>query len=56
MKLSAPKLMTYFFAVALLIVGIIARFVPTPGVSPNAFWIVVVSDVLLIIGCSVKGF
>lgn len=56
MKISAPKLMTYFLAVAILIVGIIARFVPNPVAQTNAFWIVVVSDVLLIIGCSIKGF
>ena len=56
MKISAPKQTTYFLSVALLIVGVIARFVAIPFLSAYSFWIVVVAAVLLVIGCSVKGF
>ena len=56
MKISAPKQTTYFLSVVLLILGVIAKFVAIPFLSANAFWVVVVAAIILVIGCSIKGF
>ena len=56
MKISAQKQGTYFVSLALLIVGIVARFVAIPFLTANSFWVVVVAAVILVIGCSIKGF
>lgn len=54
-KLSAPKKETFWIAVVIAIVGVIAALVVIPVLSPLAFWIVVVAFVLLALGTLVKG-
>lgn len=56
MKLSAPKKFTFCLSVILLVVGVIGHFVSIPVVSAYSYWIVVVSAVLLALGCYLKGF
>lgn len=55
MKLSAPKQITFWIAVALAVVGILATFVAIPFLSGIAFWLVVVAFVLLALGCFIEG-
>lgn len=55
MKLSAPKQITFWIAVAVAVVGIVASLVTIPVLSGFAFWIVVVAFVLLALGCFING-
>lgn len=57
MKLSAPKQITFIIALVLLILALIGFFVPAiPVIGGFAFWFAVVSSVLLLLGCYLKGF
>jgi hypothetical protein len=47
MQLSAPKQITFWIAVALAVVGVIATFVTIPVLSGFAFWLVVIGFVVL---------
>jgi membrane protein YdbS with pleckstrin-like domain len=47
MKLSRPKNVTWWIAVIVGVVGIIANFVKIPFVSDNKFWFVAFAFVLL---------
>jgi len=47
MRLSAPKQVTWWIAVILGGLGILASFISIPFISANAFWFVVVGFVLL---------
>lgn len=47
MKLSKPKVISWWIAVILGILGILANFVHIPFVSTYAFWFVVAGLVLL---------
>jgi heme/copper-type cytochrome/quinol oxidase subunit 1 len=49
MQLSAPKQITWWVALALVVIGIIAQLVTIPVLSGLAFWIVVVAAVLLLV-------
>ncbi|MBN1318797.1 MAG: hypothetical protein JXA42_25175 [Anaerolineales bacterium] len=49
MKLNAPKKNTLWIALALVVIGIIAQFIAIPVLSTFAFWLVVVSAVLLLV-------
>lgn len=49
MQLSAPKQITWWIAIALVVIGIIAQLVTIPVLSGLAFWIVVVAAVLLLV-------
>ena len=55
MTLSTPKVTTFWFAVALLIIGILASLVTIPALTPYALWIVVLAFVLLAAGVLVDG-
>lgn len=55
MRLSAPKVVTFWIAVALVALGIVATFVPIPFVSAYAFWCEVAGAALLILGAALKG-
>ena len=48
MKLSAPKQITWWVAVALVVIGVIAQLVTIPVLTGLAFWIVAVAAVLLL--------
>ena len=56
MKLSAPKKFTFCLSIVLLILGVVAHFVAIPFVSAYSYWLVVVSSVILALGCYLKGF
>lgn len=48
-KLSAPKQITWWIALALVVIGLIAQLVTIPVLSGLAFWIVFVAAVLLLV-------
>ena len=54
MKLSTPKLITFWIAVAIALLGILGQFVITP-LAPFAFWLVVVAFVVLMLGNLLEG-
>ena len=56
MKLSAPKQGTFYLAVILFIIGLIGHFAPIPFVSAYHVWILIISEIILLVGCAVKGF
>ncbi|MBN1894707.1 hypothetical protein JW906_09435 [bacterium] len=55
MKLSAPKQNTWWIALIVAVVGIVARFVAIPVLTTWSFWIVVIAFVLLLLSTFVKG-
>lgn len=55
MKLSEPKVITFWIAVILGALGIIANLVTIPVLSGIAFWLVVAGLVVLVLGNLLKG-
>ncbi len=55
MKFSPPKKITFWIAVVLAVVGVIANFVTIPVLSGLAFWLVVVAFVLLALANLIEG-
>jgi hypothetical protein len=55
MRLSEPKVVTFWIAVILVIIGILAYAGTIPGFSSYAFGLVVVGFVVLALGNLVKG-
>jgi hypothetical protein len=55
MKLSAPKQVTWWIALIVGVVGIIASLVTIPVLTGLAFWLVVVAFVLLLLASFVPG-
>lgn len=55
MRLNAPKKITFWIAVVIAILGVIARFVPIDLVSSLAIWVVLVAFVLLALGNVLEG-
>lgn len=55
MKLNAPKVITWWIAVIIGVLGILGTLVSIPVVSGLAFWFVAVAFVLLALGCFLKG-
>jgi hypothetical protein len=53
MKLSEPKVITWWIAVILGVLGIVAFFVAS--ISAYAFWLVLVGLVVLVLGNLLKG-
>ena len=53
MRLNAPKVVTFWIAVALAILGLVFYFIPF--VSAFAFFILLVGFVVLMLGNFVKG-
>ncbi|MEN8242156.1 MAG: hypothetical protein ABFS17_09570 [Chloroflexota bacterium] len=56
MRLNAPKKITWWIAVILGVLGVVANFVAIPFVSGFAFWFVTVAFVLLALATYLKGF
>jgi hypothetical protein len=50
MKLSRPKVITFWIAVILVLLGIMAQLGSFPPLASYAFWIVVAGFVLLALG------
>ena len=55
MKLSPPKQVTWWIALVLAVLGIVAEFVSLGIITTYNFWFVAVSAVLLLIATIVKG-
>lgn len=55
MKLSAPKVVTWWIAILLGILGILGKVVSIPILSALAFWLVVIGLVLLALATVIKG-
>jgi heme/copper-type cytochrome/quinol oxidase subunit 1 len=55
MQLSAPKLITWWLALIIGALGVIANFVTLPVLSGLAFWLVVVGLVLLLLATILEG-
>ena len=55
MKLSAPKQVTWWVALVVGVVGVLANLVTIPVLSGFAFWLVVVAFVLLLVATFVPG-
>ncbi len=56
MRLSAPKVVTFWIAVILAILGLLGQLVTIPVISGLAFWLVIVGFVILAIGNLIEGF
>jgi predicted membrane channel-forming protein YqfA (hemolysin III family) len=54
LKLSEPKVVTFWIAVALAVLGVLASQGIIAGLSEYAFWLVVAGFVLLALGNLVK--
>ena len=50
MRLSAPKQITFWIAVIVAVIGLIAFLVPTLGFGAVAFWLVLIGFVILALG------
>jgi len=51
--LSAPKVITFWIAVILAIIGLVFFFLP--AVAAYAFWVLLVAFIILMLGCLIKG-
>jgi hypothetical protein len=55
MQFSAPKSITWWIALLLGVIGIIATFVTIPVLSGIAFWLVVIAWLLLLLAAIIEG-
>lgn len=55
MNLSAPKNLTFWIAVVVAVVGVIASLVTIPVLSGFAFWLVVIAFIILAAGNLIDG-
>jgi heme/copper-type cytochrome/quinol oxidase subunit 1 len=55
MNLTPPKHITFWIAVVLAVLGVLATLVTIPVLSGFAFWLVVIGFVLLALGNLVDG-
>jgi heme/copper-type cytochrome/quinol oxidase subunit 1 len=56
MRLSAPKQITFWIAVILAVLGILATLITIPVLSGFAFWLLVIGFVILALGNLIEGF
>ena len=54
-KVSAPKNVTWWIGLILAVLGIIGHFANVSFLSQYAFWLVLISAVLLLIATRLKG-
>ncbi|MBN1643185.1 MAG: hypothetical protein JXA09_18270 [Anaerolineae bacterium] len=55
MKLNAPKQLTWWISVILLIVGVIASLINVPVLTGLGLWIVVIGHVLLLVATLISN-
>jgi len=57
MKFNAPKVITWWIALACAVVGVLAllAIIPVPILGVYAFWIVLAGLILLLLGCLLPG-
>jgi len=56
MNLSEPKQITFWIAVILAVLGILAQLVTIPVLSGFAFWLLAIGFIILALGNLLKGF
>ena len=56
MKLTPPTKNVFWISTVLSALGLVANFLNIPFVSANAFWFVLIGNVLLWLGNTMKGF
>ena len=56
MRLTPPTKKVFWISTVLSALGLVSKFVGIPFVSNYAFWFVVVGNVLLWLGNTMKGF
>ena len=55
MKLSAPKMITFWIAVAIAAIGVIMKLIPSVASLGLSGWLVLIGFVVLAAGCLVEG-
>ena len=55
MQISAPKQITFWIAVVIAVVGVLASLVSIPVLSGLAFWLVVIAFIVLAAGNLLEG-
>lgn len=55
MRLNAPYQVTFWIAVLLAVIGVIAKLAPIAALAPYAFWLVVAGFVVLLLGNVLEG-
>jgi len=55
MRLNAPKVVTWWVALVLAVLGVLATFVTIPVLSGFAFWLVVIAAALLLLATAMEG-
>ncbi len=55
MRLTPPKVITFWIAVILAVLGFLGKLITIPLVSTYDFWFLIVGFVLLVLGLQVKG-
>jgi len=55
MKLSAPKQITWFIALALAIIALLGQTSIVAALSPYSFWLALIAAALLLLATIVKG-
>lgn len=55
MKLTPPKAITFWIAVVLGVLAFLGTLVNLPFISANAFWVMLIAWLLLVLGLLVKG-
>jgi hypothetical protein len=55
MKLSPPKVITWWIAVIIGVVGVLGQLLSIPVIAPYAFWLVAIGFVLLAVATAVQG-
>ncbi|MDO9120449.1 MAG: hypothetical protein Q8R87_01935 [Anaerolineaceae bacterium] len=54
MKLSRPKVVTWWIAVIVGGLGILSTLIPIPALAPYAFWMVAAAFVLLVLATALN--
>ena len=55
MKLSAPKQITWFVALALAVLALLGQMSVVAALSPYSFWLALIAAALLLLATIVKG-
>jgi hypothetical protein len=55
MKLSAPKQVTWFIALALAVLALLGQTSAVSALSPYSFWLALIAAALMLLATMVKG-
>ncbi len=55
MNISAPKQLTFWIAVAVAVVGVILKLIPSLSALGFSGWLILIAFVILAAGCLVEG-